>query len=247
MRYLLLFLSLFVWTGNSSAADLAGFDAANAKFEAQDYRAASKSYEDLIHAGQSSSAVYYNLGNAYFRLGQKGKALASFERALAISPRDKDIRWNLEMLRSVLADRIEAPSDNPVFFWGRKAADTFTIDEIGISLSVLLLLFLAFATLNFIFSRTKPWTGFFQFLTVAALVACVALFILKWVEDKAPRVVVLDKEVYAHYGPSNKETNAFLLHEGAEGKVLDETPEWFYIVLKNKNSGWIPKTSCETI
>jgi len=70
---------------------------------------------------------------------------------------------------------------------------------------------------------------------------------LKWTDAKDPRVVVLDKEVYAHYGPSGKETNAFLLHEGAEGKVLDETPEWFYIVLKNKNSGWIPKSSCETV
>ena len=247
MKYPFLFLTLFLWAGNSGAADLAEFEAANAKYEAQDYKAASKSYEDLIRADQGSSAVYYNLGNAYFRLGQKGKALASYERALAISPRDKDIRWNLEMLKSVLADRIEAPSDNPVFFWGRKAADTFTINEISISLSALLALFLAFAVLNFIFPRTKSWTGFFQFLTVAALVACAALFILKWTDVKDPRVVVLDKEVYAHYGPSNKETNAFLLHEGAEGKVLDETPDWFYIVLKNKNSGWIPKSSCETV
>jgi len=166
---------------------------------------------------------------------------------LAISPRDKDIRWNLEMLRSVLADRIEAPSGNPVFFWGRKAADYFTINETNISLSAFLLLFLAFATLNFIFPRTKPWTSFFQFLTAAALVACTALFVLKWVDVKDPRVVVSDKEVYAHYGPSIKETNAFLLHEGAEGKVLDQTPEWFYIVLKNKNSGWIPKASCEIV
>src|SRR3989344_544445 len=247
MRTLFLFLSLFVWAGNAGAADLAGFDAANANFEAQDYKAASKSYEDLIRAGQGSSAVYYNLGNTYFRLGQKGKALASYERALAVSPRDKDIRWNLEMLRSVLADRIEAPADNPVFFWGRKAAGTFTINEISVLLSALLLLFLAFAVLNFIFPRTKPWTGFFQFLTAAALVGCAALFVLKWTEVKDPRIVVLGKEVYAHYGPSNKETNAFLLHEGAEGKVLDETPEWFYIVLENKNSGWIPKSSCETV
>ena len=253
MRY-----SRIIWIASSlmlllPASSMAGgarqsdFVEANAKYEAQDYKAASKSYEDLTHAGQETAAVYYNLGNAYFRLGQKGKALVSYERALAISPRDKDIRWNLEMLRSVLADRIETPSDNPVFFWGRKAADTFAINEISILLSALLLLFLAFAGLNFIFPRTKLWTSFFQFLTVAALVACAALFILKWAEGKDPRVVVLDKEVYAHYGPSGKETNAFLLHEGAEGKVLDETPDWFYIVLKNKNSGWIPKSSCETV
>ena len=247
MRTLFLFLSFLIWAGNSSAADPASFETANAQYEAQDYKSASKFYEALVHAGQRTAAIYYNLGNAYFRLGQKGKALASYERALAVSPRDPDARWNLEILRSVLADRIEAPSDPLVFFWVTKAVDYFAINEISILLSALLLLFFAFAGLNFIIPRTKRWTGFFQFLTAVALIACAVLFYLKWRDIEDLRVVVLDKEVYAHYGPSNKETNAFLLHEGAEGKVLDEMPEWFYIVLKNGNSGWIPKASCEIV
>ena len=68
-----------------------------------------------------------------------------------------------------------------------------------------------------------------------------ALFVLKWYQVKEPKAVILVKEIYARYGPSDKETKAFLLHEGAEARVMDETKGWWFIALVNKNSGWIPK------
>jgi SH3-like domain-containing protein len=64
---------------------------------------------------------------------------------------------------------------------------------------------------------------------------------------REPAAVVLEKEVYAHYGPSERETKAFLLREGVEVKLLDESKGWLYVSLGEKNPGWVPKASCEVV
>lgn len=39
--------------------------------------------------------LYYNIGNAYFKMGSTGLAVANYYRAYRLLPRDKDIRHNL--------------------------------------------------------------------------------------------------------------------------------------------------------
>ena len=60
--------------------------------------------------------------------------------------------------------------------------------------------------------------------------------------------VALDIVLYVPgYGPSEKETKAFVLHEGALARVIDQTDEWYYIFLQDKNNGWVLKKSCEIV
>src|SRR3989338_6537720 len=96
----------------AATAFAGGFEDGNAKYRAGDFKGAAAAYEPLIAAGEGTAAVYYNLGNTYFRLGQKGKAVAHYRRALRLSPRDADTRWNLQILKSTLPDKIEASEDN---------------------------------------------------------------------------------------------------------------------------------------
>lgn len=179
--------------------------------------------------------------------GKKGAALISYERALRISPRDKDLRWNLNILRNALADRIEDGGENIAAATLKKAVRFVTIDELAI-LFAGALGFLAFlAAVRFFLPSSKTWTLTLQGFVWMIVIAAGVLFAFKWELVKDPRVVVLEPEVYAHYGPSDKETKAFMLHEGAEGKVMDESKGWYYIVLKDKNTSWIPKDSCEIV
>ena len=69
----------------------------------------------------------------------------------------------------------------------------------------------------------------------------------KYSDSKDPRLVITAKEVVARYGPSNRETQAFTLHLGAEGHQKDETGDWIFIELPNRGTGWIPKSACEKI
>lgn len=223
------------------------FEEAGAKYASGDFKGAALLYGQALQKEDASAAAYYNYGNASFRAGQKGKALVAYERALLRDPRDADTRWNLNVLKSALPDHIEDVSDNVFFSSARKGLEYFTVDEAAVVFAALLGLLALLALLNWLIRPIRKWTGpFAGFLTFLWLVSG-ALFFLQWLEVKDPRLVVLQKEAPAYYGPSSKETKAFTLHEGGEGKVLDETKDWYYIVLKNKNTGWISKSACEII
>ena len=131
--------------------------------------------------------------------------------------------------------------------WMDEALDRLSLHEVTLALSALLFILASLAALNLFIQPGKRWTRPLQRLVFTVLLLVSAAFVWKWNAVKDPRVVVLDREVYARYGPSETETKAFLVHEGAEGRVLDDSKEWVYIALPNHNSGWIPRSSCEVI
>jgi len=75
--------------------------------EKGDYKASIKKGEDVLKAGFVSAEVHYNLGNAYLRTGQVGKAILAYRRAELLAPRDPDIRANLELARSRRRDKLD--------------------------------------------------------------------------------------------------------------------------------------------
>ena len=57
-----------------------------------DYGQTIKIYETVISNGFSNPVIYYNLANSYMKINEIGKASLNNERALMLTPRDKDIR-----------------------------------------------------------------------------------------------------------------------------------------------------------
>ena len=73
----------------------------NTHYQNGQYREAIESYESVLQAGFTSPELYYNLGNAYFKLDERGKAVLYFEKAKKLAPRDADIaQETLEMTRN---------------------------------------------------------------------------------------------------------------------------------------------------
>src|SRR4029077_19623718 len=76
--------------------------------------------------GHESGPVYFNLGNAYFRAGNPGRAILNYERARRLMPRDPDLHANLGFARPGGEDE-----ETPV--WARLAfplAGRLTTDEL---------------------------------------------------------------------------------------------------------------------
>ena len=238
----------FLLVSPASAAEDPLFSQANAKYQAGDFKQAAELYEKITDSKQASAAAHYNLGNALLRIGRKGQALVSYKRALAITPRDPDIEWNIHVLKSALTDRIEDNTSNILDVWFRKIIDGVTVDETALLLSFSIGVLCLLSVMQWVFPASKtPTIGSFQALLIVVLVASAVLFNLKWHDIKDAQVVVLDREVLARNGPSPDETKAFLLHEGAEASVGDESKDWYCVTLANKNAGWIPKESCEVV
>ena len=129
------------------AAEISGdFDAANRLYEKGDYAGAATAYQKLAHTGRASSALLFNLGNAYFKNGQIGHAIAAYRQAEQLNPRDPDIRANLKFaLNAVPGNNLRAsPLD--------RALSLLTLNERGMWTTIAL--WVCFGSL--ILAQTRP-------------------------------------------------------------------------------------------
>jgi len=76
------------------------FEKGNTLYNKGDYQNAIESYLGIIENGYHSSEVYYNLGNAYYRLNLIGQSIWSYMQASRLDPRNGPIPKGGLLLRS---------------------------------------------------------------------------------------------------------------------------------------------------
>ena len=124
----LLFFSLFSFTfAVQSNEGKAEFDKANDLYRKNKFEDAVKEYKKLIDDGYESAALYYNLGNAYYREGNIGHAILYYEKALKLEPNDDDIIHNIAIADSKTVDKIEPLPKFFLFQWWEALLAVFTI------------------------------------------------------------------------------------------------------------------------
>ena len=92
----------------SSLAQKQDLKQANSLYLSAHYVESIAAYEKLLQGGVESAALYYNLGNAYYRTGKIAASILNYERALKLDPNNKDAKYNLELVNSKKVDRINS-------------------------------------------------------------------------------------------------------------------------------------------
>ncbi len=249
-KFVFMLFAMMALTGSCSVAHAAStettLEPAAAYYAKGDFDKAAELFDALIERGQIHSAIYYNAGNAHLKAGRPVQALLRYERAARLAPRDKDLLWNIQIAKRSFQDRIV----DATVWWLKPLLNLLfyvRLDELGVAFLV--------ATLIWFLGSLVLWfqptvRGFSQSLLIAAwlFVPLTGVFLgVKLYETKDPQVVITQKEVLARYGPSERETKAFALHEGAQGRITDRSRDWYYVTLVDNHAGWIPKNSCEIV
>lgn len=233
---------VMIGTGSALAEIQAlAFDTANKLYEQGKFNEAAASFEKLIHAGPVSEALYFNWGNALFKAGTIGQAIAAYERAESLSPRDPDVRANLQFARN----QVQGPTLLPNRIsrgLGKLSLNEWTCLAAASGWMWLLILTLvqwrpAFRTT---LGSYAIWLGI---LTAALCVCFGAAFYFDCLE---PRAIVVAQEVVAHQAPLDESPNAFNLHDGAELEVLDEKDQWLQVRADVRRTGWVRRDSILT-
>lgn len=218
----------------------AGFDAANKLWEQGKYPEAVSAYETLRAQGQTSVALWYNLGNARFKSGQIGKAMAAYLEASRLSPRDPDIRANLQFARK----RVQGPTlaGDPVHAW----LSRFTLNEWGTAAAVTLWLVFAQLIARQIWpaakSALRPWTLITSGLALLLIAGAGAAYSF---ETSGRYGVIIVEKVQAHSSPFEGSDKTFDLQDGAEVRILDEKEGWIQVTTDPRRTGWIQKQHVE--
>ncbi|MGD1084858.1 MAG: BatD family protein, partial [Verrucomicrobiota bacterium] len=218
---------LLLAAAQSRAGDPAGpFDQANTLYEKQQYAAAAAAYEKIAGAGPVSAALFFNLGNAWFKAGHLGRAIAAYRRAEELAPRDADVRANLQFARGQAGVGAPAVPGNVWTRWvGR-----LTLDEWTKITSVFLALFFIVLTARQIYPAwRKSSAGLATALAVACLWWAACLGLALDARFGARSSVVIVPEAVVRNGPLDVSPSAFVAHDGAELLVLDRKDDWLEV------------------
>lgn len=220
------------------------FYQANSAYKAGDYDAALKLYREITDSGFVSAAVYYNIANCYMKKGELGRALAWYERALRLNPRDSDLRANWMYARSMMKNpEVSAPKN----FEDRIFVHLQYVSEDEIIIILCLVIFaLSLLVLAGLFLRWRFRKTFFLILLLAGLFIFHVFALLVKMESLADRAVILST-VEVRYEPEEKATTHYTAYEGWKVRVLKESAGWSKVERPDGLTGWLPSTTLEHI
>jgi len=221
------------------------FVAANAAYELGDYATAIRDYRELIDLGMTHGQVHFNLGNAYLRHGELGRAIAEFRRARNLLPRNEDVRANLTFARQTTRDAIAPPEPSPVLstllFWHYRLSRA----ELAMLAIVLSVLFWSLAILR-LWRRRSEILGWVLLALLGVLLGTLGSLAGHRFFSR-PVAVVVPQEIDAFTAPDTESVVRFKLHAGTELRVRDERQGWLRIVLPDDQQGWIEAVWAEVV
>ena len=223
---------------------------ADSAYARGEFQQAIKDYEALLKQGASAD-LYYNLGNAYYRTENITRAVLNYERALLLSPGDRDIRFNLQIAQSKTIDKIVPESEMFFFTWYKTLVNLMSVDGWArtslVSLALVIILLLVYLFSDRIWLRK---IGFFGGVVLLLLFVMSNVFAWQQKQNLLFRkgAIVITPSVTVKSTPANNGTDLFVLHEGTKVMITDSSMKgWKEIRIADGKEGWIESSQLEEI
>ncbi|MBU0509583.1 tetratricopeptide repeat protein [bacterium] len=248
-RLISFFLLMFFLTSLGAHADPhSTYDEGVRLYRENDMPAAISMWESLLRSNTVSGPLLYNLGNAYYRQGEIGKAILFYDRAIRRMPRDADVRENLELARMAVVDEIESPVRLVIWNWVDSVRDYLSLRELATLLQFVGLL----AVIVLLVVRFGP-AGVRRWAKIAATIA-VAVFLIagSWygwrasLDGREYAIILVDK-TDVRSAPNEASQQIFSLHEGTKVRCRERLGAWVHIQLSDGRKGWMPVVDAEVI
>jgi len=248
---LTLWLVTFSTNQAKSLLDIETMKRSNQLYENGQYLEAIQTYQQLVDQGFEDSALYYNLGNAYYKSGDLGRAIINYKRAVVLAPRDSDVQANLAFVRSQTTDQYERQAAAPIDAWLDFVNSILTQNETSVlALGAFWLLgMLAFAYQHVRSSKIRQ-------AVKTALILSVLLFAIFgftlggqifW-KAASQEIVLVADSVDVTNGPGAEYSRALTLHSGAELKLIETRGQWALVALPGDQfQGWVPLEAIENL
>ncbi len=235
------FVSSSLYAGTSEKALLSEKDKADSLYTKGEYRGAVGIYEELSKK-VSSSDIYYNLGNCYFRLNDYPQARLSLEKAFILNPSDSDVKNNLNLVISKIKTN-DAKSQSFVSVFANNVCYSFTIGGWTVLALVAFIMALGLFLLYYF-----GWTlrirklAFFAFIaffiTTALSLTCAGI------QDynlKNPSEAIVLQVADVRVSPTKNADILKQLLPGTKIGLVDENAVdgWKQVSLGNGDKGWM--------
>lgn len=249
MKVVLVFL-LCCFSVFTNAQNNVLFEEGNTLYNEGKYAEAIAKYEMLLESDSHSSALYFNLANAHYKLNNVAPTIYYYEKAKLLNPNDKDIQNNLNFAQNMTIDAIDNVSDVGFSRLFNNMVNTFSVDIWSkIAVGGVLLFVLLFLIYHFTYRTTQKRIAFIVSLLsiLTSLFSLTMAFQKNNLDKKENPAIVFTQESRVKTDPNNASEELFRLHEGTKVQVLEVYNNWYKIEIADKTVGWIPETDIKLI
>ena len=193
-----------------------------------DYAQAAESFDTMSKQDANNPYLLINTGNAYYRSGDYGKALAKYYQAKKYIPRDKDLNHNTQILLDEL--KLEQPA------------------MLGYAYMTLFesFLFLLLCNILFIFRRKFLAKTALRYLMIVIFSFSVLNFLFIANNQAMKHHAVIVAATHARSGNSEQFPDLFELLPGQIVELVGSDEGWSEISVDGKR-GWVAKAEIDSI
>jgi tetratricopeptide (TPR) repeat protein len=215
------------------------FTEGNQAYEAGKFDVAKKLYESAVAPGGYSANLFHNLGNAEYRLGESGRAMLNYERALALEPQHPEAKANLAFLRDRTGAKLEprgrldslfAPFSPATFVWIATIAGWAALFSIAAA----------------VFRRSGRGGHVFR-AVLAALVCGYGVHGVLRARGFESLAVVVAKQTNGRLAPADSAAAQLALPAGSHVHILEDRGAWLYCVLPDRSRAWVESAAVERV
>ena len=248
---------------DSKTVALASWEAGIEAYNNKEYSEAVDAFEAVVANDHASADAYYNLANAYFKLGQQsgtsarpfaggelGRAVLNYERALKLDPTLVDARYNLDIAKDLTNDTESVPESFIVRLWHSLAGAMTTNGWAALSLSSLLaaaLLVLVYLLHGAIVVRKVAFFVALFTLTLFVVATALSLTQLRAANDVSRAVILANDTIPVHASP---DSGSKIIRQPSQGVTVElerEQGEWTEVRFADGEKGWVRSTNVEII
>jgi tetratricopeptide (TPR) repeat protein len=226
------------------------FEQGNAAYAKGQYTQAAQDYQKIVDAGYQSVAVYFNLGNAYYRTGDIASSILYYEKAHKLAPSDEDINANIRFANARTSDKVEPLPEFFVTKWWNSVILFFSVNTLA-TLSVLFMLGGCGLLIFYLFTNSG-WAKRSAFYTSMVVIVAAIVFVFMANRQESyfgghQQAIIFSNSVTAKNEPDANGKPLFIVHEGTKVNVLQQTDTWMEVELPNGNAGWISVNDAKDI
>ncbi|WP_026452091.1 tetratricopeptide repeat protein [Aequorivita capsosiphonis] len=249
MKKLLYILILLIsFSGFAQNTEL--FDQGKELYKNGKYQQAINAWMQILDRDEHSAALYFNLGNAQYKLNHIGPSVYYYEKALQLSPNDEDIKNNLAFAENARIDAIE-PLPKTVFSkWYKSIASVFTFNGwaiMAVAFSIFFVILFLLYYFSIIERRKRLLFAGSMFVGIFLVASLTMAFITYGDFTKKQPAIIFASEIEVKTEPSMGSSVAFTLHEGTKVQISAQDGNWYRITLADGKDGWIPATDLKQL
>lgn len=200
-----------------------------------------KSYRELLDKGMAPRELFFNLGNAYFKSGDMGRAILSYRRAWYHMPRDPDTLANTGFAQQQSGAAPAALARTTALLLTLQRGEWAAVAVVGYW-GLALVIILRLLTRRFSRALVRAAICLLLVLLVGTAGILAWTDLLSW----RPEGVIISGRQDVLFAPLEGATVRFALPEGSIVRILGSSGNWLKVA-SGREQGWLPASDCISV